>query len=184
MVARNILPYRELRPRISHDAYVDPQALVIGDVIIEEEASVWPGAIIRADEDTVTIEREACVLDRAFIEAPKGHSVVVEEGAIISHGAILHGCEVGERALVGIGAIVLEDVKVGDHAIIGAGAVVPPGTEIAAKTLVMGAPAKKVRAAKPDDLRDVQRALKVLRKKAKVYQRFHAEYYEPRVYIH
>ncbi len=129
-------------PQVAEGAYVNNDAIVIGDVVVEAGASVWPGAIIRADSEQVVVKKGAAVLDKAFIEAPKGHPVEVGEGALISHGAILHGCVIGKGALVGIRANILEGVTVGECSVVGAGAVVRAGTKVEPYSMLVGVPAK------------------------------------------
>lgn len=118
-----------LSPRIAEGAYVDPAALLIGDVRVEERAGIYPGAVLRADESTIEIGKGSFVLDLALIEAPSGCPVTIGENTIISHGAMIHGCTIGENCVIGIGAIVLERANVGDGCIIAAGSLVPPRDE-------------------------------------------------------
>ncbi|UCE92147.1 MAG: gamma carbonic anhydrase family protein [Methanobacteriota archaeon] len=129
------------KPTVDTTAYVDDDALLIGDVVLKAGASVWPGAILRGDDGRVEIGDGSAVMDVAFAEAPRGRDVVVDRGCIISHGARLHGCRVERGALVGIGAVVLDRATVGEGAIVAAGAVVPPGATIEKGTLAAGVPA-------------------------------------------
>ncbi len=129
-----------VRPRIAESAVVDETALIVGRVTIEEHVSVWPHALIRADEHEVMIEEGAAILDKAFIEAPR--RTAIGKGSIISHGAMIHGSIIGDNVLVGMGAIVLE-VSVGENSVIAAGAVVTEDVE--KNSLVAGIPARKKR---------------------------------------
>ena len=169
MSNRNLRRYKDKVPRIHRTAYIDQSAQVIGDVSIEEDCSVYPGAILRGDDDTITVERETQIMDVTFIEAPRGHPVVIEEGSVIGHGAILHGCRIGEECLIGIGAIILENAVIGDHCIIAAGALVPDGMEIEEKSMVMGIPAKITRKINNKDIANIKKAQKDAKKKARVY---------------
>jgi carbonic anhydrase/acetyltransferase-like protein (isoleucine patch superfamily) len=132
-------------PSIGADAYIDADALLIGDVHIGARATVWPGAVLRADDDRIEIGEGSAVMDMAFIEAPKGRPAVIGRGCIVSHGAKLHGCLVGDGVMVGIGAIVLDGAVVEAGSIIAAGSVVPPGKRIPPDSLAMGTPAKVTR---------------------------------------
>jgi carbonic anhydrase/acetyltransferase-like protein (isoleucine patch superfamily) len=156
-------------PNVSEGAYVDEDALVIGDVVLEEGVSVWPRALIRADDDRVTVRRGSAIMDMAFIEAPAGRPVTVGEGCIVSHGARLHGCTVGDRALVGIGATVLDGADIGERSVIAAGCVVPPGEKVEERSLLAGVPARRVRGTTEKDDERLARELTVLAEKARKY---------------
>lgn len=163
-------PYRSKHPEISPDAFVDPAALLIGDVRLGPSASVWPGAIIRADDDCVEVCAGSAVMDMAFLEAPEGRPVRIGEASLISHAARLHGCTVEEGTLVGIGAIVLDGAVVGSGAIVAAGSVVTPGTEISPGSVVVGAPAKFARRTTQEDALRLQRDLEALKPKMQEYR--------------
>lgn len=171
MGGKNVRRYKDRHPRIHGTAFVDDSAQVIGDVSLEEDCSVFPGAIIRGDEESITVEQGVQVMDVVFIEAPRGHPVVIEEGSVIGHGAILHGCQIGEGCLIGIGAILLEDVKLGDSCIVAAGALVPAGMEVPDKSLIMGIPGKVVRKVEAKDIGNIKRAQKEAKHKARTYKR-------------
>jgi len=157
-----IREFKGKKPLISKNAIVDETALLIGNIIVEEHASIWPGVILRADEEEIVVKRNACVLDKAFVEAPK--KVIIGEGSIISHGAIIHGSEIGENVLVGIGAIVLE-VRVGKNSIIAAGAVVTKDVE--ERSFMAGVPARKVRNAEDSEIKRIKEIASQLWNKAK-----------------
>jgi carbonic anhydrase/acetyltransferase-like protein (isoleucine patch superfamily) len=158
-------------PCIDPDAYVDLSARIIGRVVLEAGVTVWPGAVLRADDEEIRVGRGSAILDLCLLEAPRGHPVVVAPGALISHQACLHGATVGAGALVGIGAKVLDGAEIGAGAWVGAGAVVPPGTRVPAGMLVLGTPARAVRALTPAERESVARQLADLTAKAAVYRR-------------
>ena len=138
-------------PTIHPGAFVDLSARIIGDVIVEAEASIWPMAVLRADSAQIRIGRRAAVLDLVLLEAPEGNPVVLEDEAIVSHGAIVHGARIESRALVGIGAIVLDGAVVSSGSIVGAGALVPPGAKIPPNSLVLGIPGRVIRETTPEE---------------------------------
>jgi carbonic anhydrase/acetyltransferase-like protein (isoleucine patch superfamily) len=138
----NIVAYKNKSPQIDPSAYINPFAIVIGDVSIAEGVSLWPGAIIRADDDSIEIGAHTAVLDRVMIEAPRGHPVKVGENALLSHGAVLHGCTVEEGVLIGISANILDGAVIGKESVIAAGALVPSGTVVPPRSKVMGVPGK------------------------------------------
>ncbi|MEW5760966.1 MAG: gamma carbonic anhydrase family protein, partial [Candidatus Thermoplasmatota archaeon] len=145
--------------------------------------SVWPFANIRADEGAIIIEKNVCIMDSAFLEAPKGTVLTVNKGSIISHSAILHGCEIGKEVLVGIGAIVLDNAKVGDSSIIGAGTLIPPDTTIPKNSYVLGLPYKVIREVSEEEKRGVRDTALKIWEKARVYREFYETLAEPGVYI-
>lgn len=156
-----IREFKGKKPFIHENAIVDTDALVMGNVIVEKNASIWPHALLRADEYEIVVRENVAILDKAFIEAPK--KVVIGKGSIVSHGAIIHGAEVDENVLVGIGAIILE-VKVGKNSIIGAGSVVTKDVE--ENSFYAGVPAKKIRDITQEDLEMIKRvAIEVEEKK-------------------
>ena len=159
------------RPRIADSAFVDISARIIGRVLIEENASIWPGAVLRADDEEIRIGKGSAVLDLCLLEAPHGHPIVVAPGALISHQACLHGAKVEAGALIGIGAVLLDGVVVKEGAIVGAGAVVPPGKTVPAGMLVLGQPAKPVREVNPSERKLVTEQLADLSAKARLYLR-------------
>ncbi|MEM2491552.1 MAG: gamma carbonic anhydrase family protein, partial [Candidatus Bathyarchaeia archaeon] len=167
----NLIPFKGKAPRPHESSYVDPAARVIGDVEISEGASVWPGAVIRGDDSQILIGRMAVVLENCIVEAPSGLPVRVGERALISHGAILHGCLIGDGALVGIGAIVLDGAKVGDRAIVAAGALVPPNGIVEDGKLAMGIPAKPVRDVTATEMEAISKEVERLHWKAMEYKR-------------
>ena len=132
-------------PKISEKAFVAKNATVIGDVMVEEDANIWFGAAIRGDMDSIYIGKGSNVQDNAVVHVDKGFPVKIGENVTIGHGAIVHGCTVGDNVLVGMGAIILNGAKIGDNCIIGAGAMVTQNKDIPANSLLMGCPAKVVR---------------------------------------
>ncbi|CAO0823819.1 Gamma carbonic anhydrase family protein [Desulfarculales bacterium] len=157
------------QPRIDQSAYVDISARVIGRVTLAAGVMVWPGAVLRADDEAISVGRGSAVLDLCLLESPHGYPVVVGEGVMISHQACLHGATVEAGALVGIGAIVLDGALVGVDALVGAGALVPPGMAVPPGVLVLGQPARVVRELKPVERENVARQLAELRDKARRY---------------
>jgi carbonic anhydrase/acetyltransferase-like protein (isoleucine patch superfamily) len=167
----NRVPFKGKAPRVEEEVYIDPSARLMGDVLVKAGASVWPMAVLRADTEAIVVEEGAAVLDKALIEAPGPGRVVVGRRALVSHGAILHGCTIGEGAIVGIGAIVLDGAVVGAGATVGAGAVVPPGTVIPDRSLVLGVPGKVVRPLRPGEVERTASQVEEVREKAAWYRK-------------
>lgn len=130
------------RPQVSPEAWIAPTATLIGDVRVEAEASVWYGAVLRADSGPIVIRRGANVQDGTIMHGDGDPLMEVGEGATIGHLCMIHGAVIGEEALIGNGAIVLDGVIVGRRALVAAGATVPPRMVIPDGMLAMGVPAK------------------------------------------
>ncbi len=126
-------------------AYVAPGSHVIGDVVLEEESSVWFNAVVRGDCDTITIGAGANIQDGAILHTDPGYPLNVGKGVTVGHNAMLHGCEVGDYSLIGISAVILNGAKIGKHCVIGANALITEGKEIPDGSVVMGSPGKVVK---------------------------------------
>lgn len=142
----------ELTPRISASAYVAPGATVIGNVILGERVSVWPGAVIRGDNDVIDIGDNTNIQDGAVLHVDPGFPMAIGKNVTIGHQTMLHGCTIGEGALVGIQAIVLNRVVVGRECLVAAGALIAEGKVFPECTLIVGAPAKALRSLRDDEL--------------------------------
>ena len=132
-------------PKIPASCYVAPEATIIGRVTLGEHVTVWPGVVIRADNETVVIGDNTSVQDGAVLHVDPGCPLTVGAGVIIGHQAMLHGCTVGDGALIGIQAIVLNKALIGRECLVGAGAIVGEGKTFPDRSLVVGAPAKLLR---------------------------------------
>ncbi|MFC5970343.1 gamma carbonic anhydrase family protein [Halomarina salina] len=128
-------------PTVHESARVDPAATVIGDVTIEAEASIWPNAVLRGDSGHIHVHDSANVQDGAVVH----EGATVGPSVTVGHNAIVHACTVEESALVGMGAVVLDDSTVGERALVAAGSVVTEGTDVPPETLVAGTPASVVK---------------------------------------
>ena len=146
------------KPRVHPDAYVDPQAAVIGDVTIDAGASVWPFTVLRGDQDNyVTLGKNSNVQDNSVLHVTPEFPCIVGDNVTIGHRAVVHACTIMSNVRIGIGAVVLNGAVVEEGAQVGAGALVPPGKVVPAGWLVMGVPAKPVRQMSPDELEDILR---------------------------
>ena len=139
-------------PAIEPTAWIAPGAHVLGDVTMGPGCSIWYNAVIRADEAPVTIGANTNVQDCAVIHVSRDCPVTLGEGVTIGHGAIVHGCTVGDNSLVGMGAIVLDGAVIGRDCIVGAGSLVTQGTHIPDGTVAFGSPAKVIRHMRDADI--------------------------------
>jgi carbonic anhydrase/acetyltransferase-like protein (isoleucine patch superfamily) len=137
--------------------FIAPTATVIGDVTLGEDTGIWFGAVVRGDKDRIEIGAGSNVQDNAVVHTSKGYPTRVGKEVSVGHGAILHGCTIGDRVLVGMGAIVMNGAVVGEDSIIAAGAVVTEGTVIPPGSVVMGVPAKVVKQATPEQREGIRR---------------------------
>lgn len=128
-------------PRVERGVYVAPGARVIGDVDLCEGASVWHNAVLRGDEAPITVGKGSNVQDNCTLHCDAGKPLVLGENVTVGHNAVLHSCTVGNGSLIGMGAIVLNDVKIGNNCLIAAGALLTPRTEVPDNSMVMGSPA-------------------------------------------
>ena len=150
-------PYRGQLPRVHPSAFIDDSAQVIGDVEIGEESSVWMCVVVRGDVNSVRIGCRSNIQDGTIVHVMKDtHQTVIGNDVTIGHAAVVHGCTIEDRCLVGMGAILLNGVHVGTGSIIAAGTLVPEGTQIPPRSLVMGSPGKVRRTLSDADLDEIQ----------------------------
>lgn len=151
--AMNVRGFRDWQPVVGDRVFVDPSAVVLGDVHLGEDCSVWPGAIIRGDMHRIRIGDRTSVQDGSVLHIthagpfnPDGYPLTIGDDVTIGHKVLLHGCTIGSRVLVGMGSIVMDGAVVEDEVIIGAGSLVPANRTLESGYLYMGSPAKQVRA--------------------------------------
>lgn len=140
-------------PIVHPTAFISDDAIVIGDVEIGEDASVWFGSIIRGDVNYIRIGARTNIQDATVIHvSSKTHTTILEEEITVGHRVTLHGCYVERGCLIGIGSILMDGVRVGSQSLVGAGSLVTPGTQIPPRSLVMGSPARVKRELTGDEL--------------------------------
>lgn len=149
----NIRPYLEHRPEIDESCYIDPACVIIGDVQLGAQASVWPFAVIRGDVNSIRIGARSNVQDLSMLHVshkneakPEGSPLLIGEDVTIGHKVMLHGCTIGDRVLVGMGSTIMDDVVIESDVMIGACSLVPPRKRLESGYLYVGAPVKQVRA--------------------------------------
>lgn len=140
-------------PVVPSTCYVSPAATLIGDVVLGEDCSVWPGAVLRGDVNRIQVGARTNIQDGAVVHVNAGDGACrIGTGVTVGHQAVVHACELADHVLVGIHAVVLDGARVGERTLIGAGSVVTPGTDIPAGKLVLGVPAKVVRDLTPEEI--------------------------------
>jgi len=144
-------------PVIHATAYVSPEATVIGDVQLGEGVSLWPGAVLRGDNEPIVIGAGSNVQEGAVLHTDLGSALTVGRGVTIGHQAMLHGCTVHDGALIGIQAVVLNGAVIGEHSLVGAGALVTEGKTFPPRSLIIGSPAKAVRTLTDEEVERTRR---------------------------
>ena len=146
-------------PEIPDSCYVDPQASVIGDVVLGEDCSVWPMSVIRGDVNRIRIGHSSNIQDNAVLHVshvgefnPDGAALTVGNRVTVGHSVILHGCTVGDSCLIGMGSIIMDDAIVEDRVMIGAASLVPGGKTLESGHLYLGNPCRRVRPLEPREL--------------------------------
>lgn len=133
------------KPVVAASAFVAPEAVLVGDVQVHDQASVWFQAVVRGDNEPISIGMRSNVQEGAVLHADPGFPLSIGEGVTVGHQAMLHGCTVGNHSLIGIQAVVLNGAVIGEESLVGAGAVVTEGKVFPPRSLLLGAPAKVVR---------------------------------------
>jgi carbonic anhydrase/acetyltransferase-like protein (isoleucine patch superfamily) len=140
-------PFKSTVPAVDFSAYVDDSAQVIGDVVIGPESSIWMNVVVRGDVNAIRIGRRTNVQDLTMVHVMRNtHPTTIGDEVTIGHSAVIHGCTIEDRCLIGMGAILLNGCRIGADSIVAAGTLVPEGFEVPSGSLVMGAPAKVRRA--------------------------------------
>ncbi|WP_442497626.1 gamma carbonic anhydrase family protein [Methylobacter sp. sgz302048] len=153
-----IRKFNDKQPSIGRSVYIDDSAVVIGDVAIGDDVSIWPMTVVRGDVESITIGEGTNVQDGAVLHvshagkfSPQGHPLTIGKGVTIGHRAVVHACTVGNYCLIGVGAIIMDDAVLEDYVMLGAGALVPPGKALESGYLYVGAPAKQARPLKESE---------------------------------
>lgn len=148
-----IKAYKDKLPIVGGNVYIDEMALVIGDVILGDDTSLWPMCVLRGDVNRITIGARTNIQDGCVLHvthpnehSPDGYPMLVGTDVTVGHSVVLHGCRIGNHCLIGIGTIVMDGAIIEDEVILGAGSLVPPGRILETGFLYIGSPARKARA--------------------------------------
>lgn len=151
-----ILTFNGKKPNIHPSCYVASNATIIGDVILGEESSVWPNAVIRGDVNKISIGARTNVQDNCVVHVNRETPTIIGDDVIIGHGAIVHACTVGNHVLIGMGAKVLDKASIEDWIIVAAGSVVTEKAVIPSKSLVAGIPAEVIKTLSPQQMERIK----------------------------
>jgi len=148
-----IRPYKGHLPQIAATAYIDEAAVIIGDVVIGEDSSVWPCAVIRGDVHYIRIGARTNIQDGSVLHVMKDlYPLILGDAVTVGHSVTLHGCTIESRCLIGMGTVILNNAKIGAGSIVAAGTLIPEGMAVPPGSLVMGHPGKVRRATTPADI--------------------------------
>lgn len=158
----SIRAFKGIIPQIGEKVYIDENSQIIGKVMIGDDSSVFPGVVIRADVNDVTIGARTNIQDLSMLhvstpssEFPNGFPMVIGNDVTIGHKAMLHGCQIGDRVLVGMASIILDGAIIEDDVLVGAGSLVPPGKRLESGYLYFGAPVKQIRKLSEQEIADL-----------------------------
>lgn len=150
-----IYRFEDRVPRTEGETFVAPTAVVIGSVVLRHQASVWWGAVLRGDYDTITVGPRTNIQDNCVVHMDEGYPVTLGARVTVGHKAVLHGCTVGDNSLIGINAVVMNAATIGANCLIGSGALITEGKTIPPRSLVLGAPGRVVRTLTDAEVRDL-----------------------------
>lgn len=153
-----ILQFNGISPNINEDAYISESVDIIGDVQIDENANIWFGARLRADMNKILVGANSNIQENAVVHVDVESPVIIGENVTIGHSAIIHGCNISNNVLVGMGSIILNNAKISSNSIVGAGALVTQGKEFEEGILILGNPAKAVRKLSEEEIKSIQKS--------------------------
>ena len=158
MSTTNIRPYKGILPSIGSDNYIDKSAILVGDITLSDDVSIWPLVAARGDVNTITIGTRTNIQDGTVLhvtrkspENPQGNPLIIGSDVTVGHKCMLHGCQLGDRILVGMGAIIMDGAVIEDDVFIGAGSLVPPNKTLLSGYLYVGNPVKQARLLKESE---------------------------------
>lgn len=158
-MSHSLRAYKGVRPQLGKRVMIDPTSIVVGNVDLADDVSIWPLVVIRGDVNQIVIGKRTNIQDGSVLHLthksaanPEGHPLLIGEDVTVGHKAMLHGCTIGNRVLIGMGTILLDGVVVEDDVIVGAGSLVSPGKRLESGYLYLGSPAKKVRHLTKDEI--------------------------------
>lgn len=162
-------PFQGHLPQLSGDVYIAPGAQVIGRVSLGPAVSVWYNTILRGDSDTITVGAGTNIQDLTLVHADQGKPTLVGSGVTIGHSCIIHGCTIGDHCLIGMGSTILNGAVIGENSLVGAGSLVTEGKVFPPGSVIMGRPAKVVRAVGERELEMIRRGAEGYRQNARLH---------------
>ncbi|MDP3250903.1 MAG: gamma carbonic anhydrase family protein [Hydrogenophaga sp.] len=157
-------------PQLADSAWVADSAKVMGNVVLAEDSSVWFGAVLRGDTETITVGKGSNIQDGSVLHADVGFPLTLGDNVTVGHQVMLHGCTIGDETLIGIGATVLNGAKIGKNCLVGARALVTEGKEFPDGSMIFGSPAKVVRSLTPEQIEGLRRSAQHYTENAERYR--------------
>ncbi|MUK90771.1 gamma carbonic anhydrase family protein [Ornithinibacillus sp. L9] len=164
--------YKEIEPTIHKTAFIAKDAVVVGDVTIDEQSSIWFKTVVRGDVAPTKIGKRVSIQDLSMLHQSPNNPLIVEDDVTVGHQVTLHSATIRKNALIGMGSIILDGAEIGESAFIGAGSLVPQGKKIPPRTLALGRPAKVVRELTDDDYQEMERVRKSYVEKGQYYKQY------------
>jgi carbonic anhydrase/acetyltransferase-like protein (isoleucine patch superfamily) len=165
-----IRTYQGIKPTVPKSAFVEDTAVIVGDVVLGEEASVWFNSVVRGDVHYIRIGSRTNVQDLCMLHVTHDtHPLIIGDDVTIGHHVVLHGCTVKDRVLIGMGAIIMDGAVIGEDCVVGAGALVTEGTIVPPKSLILGSPAKVKRPVTQEELEWIRESAENYTRYAKTY---------------
>lgn len=158
-------------PKTGENVFIAPGAVVIGDVTLGDGSSVWYHSTVRGDDDTIVIGCCTNIQDNAVLHVDHGVSLTIGDGCSVGHSAVLHGCQIGDNTLIGMGAIVLNGAKIGNDCVVGAGALITQNKEIPDRSLVLGSPGRVVRSLTEEEVQENRRNAQVYVRESEAHRK-------------
>lgn len=152
-----IRDFKNFKPKIGKNSWISDNAYIIGDVVIGNNVSVWFGVVIRGDVAPIEIGDDTNIQDNSVIHSEVGYPTKIGNGVTIGHNSIIHGCEIDDNVIIGMGAIILNGAKIGKDSIVGAGSVVTENKIFEDNSLILGVPAKFIRKLDKDEIKRIKR---------------------------
>ncbi len=165
-----IYALNDVAPEIDENAWIAPDANIIGKIVIEADASVWFCSTLRGDNEVIHVGAGSNIQENVVCHTDMGYPLTIGKGCTIGHKAMLHGCTIGDNSLIGMGATVLNGAKIGKNCLIGAGALIAEGKEIPDGSLVMGMPGKVKRELGEDDFANLRKSALFYQEKARLFR--------------
>lgn len=165
-----IYSFKEFVPQINKDCFIAENSAVIGNVSIDEDCSMWFGAVIRGDSNKITIGKNTNIQDNCTIHTDENFSTTLGEGVTIGHNCVIHGCSIKDNCLIGMGSIILNGAEIGENCIVGAGSLITQDAKIPSGVLCFGSPAKVVRKLTQEEVNSIKESAEHYVETSKIYK--------------
>lgn len=153
-----IREFNGIQPTIHSTCFIAETAVIVGNVEIGKDSSIWYGTVLRGDGDLLKVGENVNIQDNAVVHVDEDKATTIHNGVTIGHSAIIHSCVIHQNSLIGMGAIISSDAIVNENVIVGAGALIPPGKEIPSNSLVLGSPGKVIRKLTSDEIQNLKKS--------------------------